>query len=55
MEEYNHQGPPFHGDDGFGNTKFDKHPDLSKIRREESACLAMLRIVKSMRGKIKCT
>ena len=52
MEDYKHEGPPFHGEDGFGNTKFSTKPDLSLINREEPACLAMLRIVKSVPGKI---
>ena len=46
VEKYKHIGPPFHGEDGFGNTKFDKHPDLSKIQTDEPACIAMLRMVK---------
>ena len=41
VEKYKHIGPPFHGEDGFGNTKFDKLPDLSKIRTDEPACIAM--------------
>ena len=53
VEEYNHEGPPFHGEDGFGNTKFDKSPDLTKIKKDVSACLAILKIVKSMPGKKK--
>jgi inosine-uridine nucleoside N-ribohydrolase len=53
VEEYNHEGPPFHGEDGFGNTKFDKIPDLTKIKKDESACLAILKVVKSMPGKKK--
>ena len=50
VEKYKHVGPPFHGEDGFGNTKFDKLPDLSKIRTDEPACIAMLRIVKQFSG-----
>ena len=50
VEKYKHIGTPFHGEDGFGNTKFDKLPDLSKIRTDEPACIAMLRIVKQFPG-----
>ena len=46
VEKYKHIGPPFHGEDGFGNTKFDKRPDLSNIQTDEPACIAMLRMVK---------
>ena len=50
VEKYEHIEPPYHGVDGFGNTKFDKHPDISKIRTDEPACIAMLRIVKQFSG-----
>ena len=50
VEKYKHIGTPFHGEDGFGNIIFDKHPNLSKIRTDEPACIAMLRIVKQFPG-----
>ena len=50
VEKYEHIEPPYHGVDGFGNTKFDKHPDISKIRTDEPAGIAMLRIVKQFSG-----
>ena len=50
VETYKPSGPPFHGEDGFGNTRFDKNPELSRIRTDEPACIAMLRIVKQSSG-----
>ena len=49
--EYEKTGPPFHGEDGFGNTTFNRFPDLRNIQKDEPACLALLRLVKSMPGK----
>ena len=52
VEDYKHEGPPFHGDDGFGNTKFTNKPDLSKINVKEPASLALIRMVNSFPGKM---
>ena len=51
VEKYEKNGPGFHGEDGFGNAKFGCLPDMTKIHSDESACLALLRLIKSMPGK----
>ena len=51
--KYEKNGPGFHGEDGFGNAKFSRLPDMTKIHNDESACLALLRLTKSMPGKRK--
>ena len=52
VENYKHDGPPFHGDDGFGNTIFPNKPDLSKIYVKEPASLALIRIINSFPGEV---
>ena len=51
VEKYEKNGPGFHGEDGFGNAQFGCLPDMTKIHSDESACLALLRLIKSMPGK----
>ena len=51
--EYQRNRPPYHGEDGFGNAKFNNTPDVTKIRTDESACSAILRLVKSMPGNTR--
>ena len=41
--EYEGKERTFHGEDGFGDTKFGHFPDLEKIQKHEAACMALLR------------